>query len=157
MPKGKPLKSPAKQVGDEAVAVIPYDALARQVNIQISESLQQGSEELKRRVLAEMPDILAGVIALARGIKVSDLAGDTYTVPPFFQAAKFLLNWGRSFIGQGERRITDLPEDTKELLRRYVEAQEGRYEAPIEYPVRDGVTVLEDDTDDDDETTYNTP
>lgn len=126
--------------------VVSPETMRRSLKNRVRDLMRQGGDEYAMKVLEEMPNIFDALLALAQGITIRDVVNEkTYRVPPDWQAVKYLADWGRQIMGMDTaRRVEhDLPDDTKALMRDYLEAKQREEPAVVEAP--DGVVVLQDE------------
>lgn len=147
MPKGKPTRSrraapsPASIPGVE-LEVIDYGTVRQTLETVVSKALTTESDKTRFRIIQETPEALECLIALAKGIKLQNVGGAHYTVPPYFPALRFFLEWSRSLLGQDKKdvRVHEIDPATQELLREWIRTD---VKPPMLIP-SNGVITLED-------------
>ena len=133
----------------------------------LDEELNKKGSEARARILADFDDSLEAVEHLAHGTKVlrqlpvtengivchkcgSPVNEQVYTVPPFWPALRWKLEWGRQIIKEEPvKRVThDLDPETVRLMRDYID---GPASAPVLLPApnSNGVINLHDPDDND--------
>lgn len=143
MPKGKHLK----EARHKSVEV---ENLMRSMSTAVRDELMVEGSEARARILASFDDTLTAIERLAHGLTVQKLVIDkegnaeeiVYSLPPFWPALKWLADWGRQIVKEGPKTVQehDIPEDTKKLLREFMQGGPNR-EAPRQ---QDGVYQLGD-------------
>ena len=148
----KPAARPASGVGQPVAGTLDYRQLGAVLRREVDAALDATSDEYRKKVIEALPDVFEAMTVMARGFRLqatkADKEGNEYTVvflvAPHWPAIKYLGDWVRSLLGQGEAKTTyhDLPDDTKELMKRFIEAQE-REKRPDTIPIGpDGIVDL---------------
>lgn len=145
-PKGKPHKTNAPEL--PVPKVVGYGSLRKSFETALATELNQIEDEALRKILGEAPGLLDAAVALASGITVQKFTqnGDAvYTVPPYWPAVQYLLNWIRQLIGQGAVNRTEhgMNKDDRKLIQDWIKS--GRDGDPPPRSGPDGVFTLGDD------------
>ena len=150
MPKGHPHKTNTPEL--PAPREVGYGSLRKSFEHALSAELNQIEDESLRKILEEAPGLLDAAVALAGGITVQKFTSgenNVYSVPPYWPAVQYLLNWIRQLIGQGAVNRTEhgMNKDDRKLIEKWI-AESGDKAAPI-VPGPEGVYTLGDKVIDD--------
>lgn len=147
MPRGRS-KRPPQPAPKDIVGLPVVEATYEQVSASLSRAVERAiateGDATKKKVLEALPDALDGLVALATGIKVMNVEGTAYSVPPHVGSIKYLLDWGRALLGQNEqqtRTVHEISPETRALLRDWMQADSP---PPLLPAAIDGVIHLED-------------